>query len=696
MRYEIGQVIKQAQVMELIYGNSSRPKDILGRHYVKDGQVIAAWHPDAVRMEVINEKGEVFPMDSVERKPVFAVYLPEKRPFLYRIRMTFQDGNTFTSYDPYSFPCQITEKEEVSFLRGEWLDAHRKIGSHKMTLHGVSGTYFAVWAPAAKRVSVVGDFNFWNGMSCPMNRLEDSGIFELFLPDIGEEQLYKFEIKTASGSVSQKADPYAYQEEGFLGHASKIIDINKFQWEDQVWMRNRKYNRMKRQPLAICNVRDGKNLNSDQLFAEDFSHVLFSRCVGLREEKKQNREKMGLCRASYCGGSADGFRQVIQKTHQNGMGVFMEITPGYYSVGEGGMEQFDGTSLFGYSDERIGMDERRGMRRFCFQKPEVVSLVLSSLLFWIREYHVDGLLLEGITDMVAPETNISNNLDAGLRRDIDRASQANREFLRKLVDAVHREDISVILVADEKGKDPCSSQKLFSMEQGFDYYWNYSVRENMNRFLASEEWMKQGEYYRLTTPLQRPGLEESLLVLNPENFSESDKNWIDNLSRDDYDKILAEAKMSAAWLVGVPGRKVFMQQILTESMRLCLHSLFHIYRNHAALYESGDQAGTFEWINCVDAPSSVVSFIRKSVSGGDLLLFISNFSSRAWDRWQVGVPKYGEYKLLFNSDAKEYGGEGRYDQKSAISMREAWDLCPNSIQVSLPPRSTLIFGYQRL
>lgn len=696
MRYEIGKVIKQDQVMALIYGNSSTPKEILGRHYVDDGQVIAAWHPDAVRMEVINEKGEVFPMDSVERKPVFAVYLPEKRPFLYQIRMTFQDGNTFTSYDPYSFPCQITEREEASFLRGEWLDAHKKMGSHRVTIHGVSGTYFAVWAPAAKRVSVVGNFNFWNGMSCPMHRLKDSGIFELFLPDIEENQLYKYEIKTPDGSVSQRADPCAYLTEEASGNASKTMDIHAFQWEDQIWMRNRRYGRMKREPFTICNVREGQNLDSDQLFAEDFSHVLFSRCVGNQDGKKQNPDKMGLYRASYCGGSADGFRQAIQKAHQNGMGVFMEITPGYYSVGEGGMERFDGTSLYGYSDERISMDEQRGMRRFCFQKPEVVSLVLSSLLFWVREYHIDGFLLEGITDIIAPKINTSNNLDAGIRQEIDRASQAGREFLRKLVDAVHAEDISVILVADEKGENPCSSQPLFSMEQGFDYYWNYSVRENMNCFLAAEEWRKQGEYYRLTTPLQRPGLEESLLVLNPENFSETGENRIDNFSGYDYDRLLAEAKISAAWLSGVPGRKVFMRESLTEEMRLCLHRLLHIYRNHPALYECGDHEGTFEWVNCVDAPSSVVSFIRKSASGGDLLLFLSNFSGRTWDHWQVGVPKYGEYELLFNSDAKEYGGEGRHVPQKVLSMRKAWDLRENSIQVSLPPRTTLIFGYRRL
>ena len=195
MRFEVGAIMRRDQVMELVFGNSSSPFDILGRHMVKGGQVISAYHPDAVSMEVIDDQGRRFPMDQIERQPVFAAFFAEDKAFDYQIRMDFADGNSFLSPDPYSFPGRISRREEERLLEGKWHDAYQKLGCHPCRSRGVEGMYFALWAPFARRVSVVGDFNFWNGMIYPMQRLDDSGIFELFIPGISRGQYYKFEIK---------------------------------------------------------------------------------------------------------------------------------------------------------------------------------------------------------------------------------------------------------------------------------------------------------------------------------------------------------------------------------------------------------------------------------------------------------------------------------------------------------------------
>ena len=195
MRYEISEVVKKDQVMELVFGNCSKPKDLLGRHFILQGQVISAYHPDAVKMEVISEDGEHYPMDTVERQPVFSLFLPHKRPFSYQIHMTFHDGNTYISSDPYSYEGLITEEEEKLFSKGNWTEVYHKMGCHKVKLGNTEGMYFAVWAPGARRVSVVGDFNYWNGMLYPMHKMENSDIFELFIPGLSCGQFYKFEIK---------------------------------------------------------------------------------------------------------------------------------------------------------------------------------------------------------------------------------------------------------------------------------------------------------------------------------------------------------------------------------------------------------------------------------------------------------------------------------------------------------------------
>ena len=217
MRYEISEVVKKDQVMELVFGNCSKPKDLLGRHFILQGQVISAYHPDAVKMEVISEDGERYPMDTVERQPVFSLFLPHKRPFSYQIHMTFHDGNTYISSDPYSYEGLITEEEEKLFSKGNWTEVYHKTGCHKVKLGNTEGMYFAVWAPGARRVSVVGDFNYWNGMLYPMHKMENSDIFELFIPGLSCGQFYKFEIKNVQGDIIQMVDPYAVMnEEMFL------------------------------------------------------------------------------------------------------------------------------------------------------------------------------------------------------------------------------------------------------------------------------------------------------------------------------------------------------------------------------------------------------------------------------------------------------------------------------------------------
>lgn len=692
MRFEVSEIMKKDQVMDLVYGNSCAPKNVLGRHYVKNGQVISAYHPDAVSVEVIDEQGKIYEMDMVERQQVFVLYLPWRVPFSYKLKMTFRDGNTFTSYDPYSFPCQISEKEEENFLKGEWLKAYQKLGCHPACIGGVKGMYFAVWAPSARRVSVVGDFNFWNGLIYPMHRLEDSGIYELFLPGLTPDHSYKFEVKTMYGEVYQKVDPCGVFMEN---NTSKMLDIKAFAWEDATWMKNRKYKNVKDIPLAVCDVMDGSGMGTEELFQGDFTHILFSQNVGDREKERGYTPSQGLYYVPYCGGSPDRFREMINEAHQHNVGVLMEISPEYYCREDSDLKKFDGTSLYGFADDRVGVDEKRGMRRFFLGRPEVANYIFSSLLFWMREYHIDGFVFEGITSIISPMEDESMELNACGFEELGAVARENRAFLRKMIAVIRKSEINILVIADEKAEEVNRENELFSIQNQFDYVWNYSVKRSMDAYLFCGEEDRRKEHFRITFPLQKAGLENSLLLLNPSLREDFPDSLIDNPFFVDYDK-LAQEKMSAAYLLGVPGRKVWTEGKAHESVRAYVRSLLRIYRKYPALHEYDIEEASFEWINGVDAQSSVVSFIRKAPAGRCPLLFVSNFSREEKGSYQIGVPKYGRYVLISSSDAAMYGGRGRYEKQCPAALRERCDFRPYSIYVSLPPITTLIFEYAPL
>ena len=565
MRFEISEVITQDQVMNLVYGNNSTPKHILGRHYLKEGQVIAAYHPYTESIELIKDDGTAFQMDRIERQPVYAIYFQDRTPFHYVLKMTFPDGNTFTTEDPYSFPCQITDQDEELFLNGEWTDAYRKIGCQRMVLNGTEGMYFAVWAPAATRVSIVGDFNYWNGLIYPMNKLEKSGIFELFIPGLSSGSCYKYEIKTLQGNIMQKADPFEYMKEEGDGNASKIIDIDSFPWTDSGWMRSRGYRYTRELPLAVCCVGNGDCLPEEDVLDGNFTHILFGNCGKETDDTAEYGHTSLLC-PPYCGNDADSFRSMIDFAHRKGIGVLMEICPGFFSREGDGNEFFDGSLLYGYSDRRIGYDRKKQMWRYCFAKPEVRSLVLSSLNFWYHHFHIDGFVFTGIDDMVSPDVDIFNKIDikTNLGSDVEVAREVlelphhNIDFLNSALQTLHSQDISVLLIGEFSPILP--SRKNESLSQNFDYFLDHSVGDNIKTYLAHESTTRWKEHYRLVSPLQNQKLESSLVLLNPLNgqAAECEGGHTGAISRSQYQYDPAWLRMAAAFLLGIPGGKIWM------------------------------------------------------------------------------------------------------------------------------------------
>lgn len=634
MRYEISEVVKKDQVMELVFGNCSKPKDLLGRHFILQGQVISAYHPDAVKMEVISEDGERYPMDTVERQPVFSLFLPHKRPFSYQIHMTFHDGNTYISSDPYSYEGLITEEEEKLFSKGNWTEVYHKMGCHKVKLGNTEGMYFAVWAPGARRVSVVGDFNYWNGMLYPMHKMENSDIFELFIPGLSCGQFYKFEIKNVQGDIIQMVDPYAVMNEEKENGASRMFDLGRFRWEDSRWLSKRYHGNVFKIPMSVCEVRISELDSPDEKVQEivqdmGHTHILLR---GTPERAKLGVER-GFFEPAFYGNTPDTMRFFVNRSHKRNIGVMLEISPEYLT---------------------------RAVHLFEKKHPQAVNYLLANILFWIKEYHIDGFVFRGL-------------------------SENSSDFLEKAKEVIKKEDNSVLFIGEEiKGKQT---------RDFFDFEWNMELKAGVEEYLGTDFEKRQGKYFCLSQPLMKGDFSNTLLLLNKEKNNLFDESLIDKKPSCDYDK-LTGVRMSYGYLMGVPGRKAWdLHSHENISSQEYVKSLIRIYQEYPALYEYDPLRASFEWINGMDAESSVLRFMRKSSSGRDNLLFICNFGTEEKENCQVGVPKAGKYTMISNSDAVEFGGEGRDEHQEVQAVSECWDLRPYSIKISVPPLATLIFKF---
>lgn len=580
MRYEISEVVKKDQVMELVFGNCSKPKDLLGRHFILQGQVISAYHPDAVKMEVISEDGERYPMDTVERQPVFSLFLPHKRPFSYQIHMTFHDGNTYISSDPYSYEGLITEEEEKLFSKGNWTEVYHKMGCHKVKLGNTEGMYFAVWAPGARRVSVVGDFNYWNGMLYPMHKMENSDIFELFIPGLSCGQFYKFEIKNVQGDIIQMVDPYAVMNEEKENGASRMFDLGRFRWEDSRWLSKRYHGNVFKIPMSVCEVRISELDSPDEKVQEivqdmGHTHILLR---GTPERAKLGVER-GFFEPAFYGNTPDTMRFFVNRSHKRNIGVMLEISPEYLT---------------------------RAVHLFEKKHPQAVNYLLANILFWIKEYHIDGFVFRGL-------------------------SENSSDFLEKAKEVIKKEDNSVLFIGEEiKGKQT---------RDFFDFEWNMELKAGVEEYLGTDFEKRQGKYFCLSQPLMKGDFSNTLLLLNKEKNNLFDESLIDKKPSCDYDK-LTGVRMSYGYLMGVPGRKAWdLHSHENISSQEYVKSLIRIYQEYPALYEYDPLRASFEWINGMDAESSVLRFMRKSPSGRDNLLFICNFGTEEKENCQVGVPK---------------------------------------------------------
>ena len=617
--------------------------------------------------------------------------------------------------------------------QGTHYDVYKKLGAHPEKRRGKEGVYFAVWAPNAEKVSVIGTFNDWQEEANEMKRLEPMGVYELFVPGAAEGDMYKFYIETPDGRKLYKADPYANYAELRPGTASRVADINKIKWTDDKWMEKRSACKdVHSQPMAIYEVHPGSWMRHPGRDDEGFytyRELAEKLASYVKEMGYTHVEMMGISEYPFDGswgyqvtgyyaptsryGTPEDFAYFVNYMHKNNIGVILDWVPAHFPKDAHGLAEFDGTCLYEYADPRKGEHPDWGTKIFDYGKTEVKNFLIGSALMWIEHYHIDGLRVDAVASMlyldygkqdgqwVANEFGGNKNLEA-------------IEFFKHINTLILGRNPGVVMIAEESTAWPRVTGGVEEEGLNFSFKWNMGWMHDFLDYMKLDPYFRKDNHNKMTFAMSYNSSEHYILVLSHDEVVHLKCSMINKMPGEGKDKF-ANLKAGYGFMMGHPGKKLlFMGQefgqlrewseereldwfLLEEpqhrQLQTYVKDLLHIYRKYPAMYEADTDWSNFEWINADDNTRSVFSFVRKSANGKKNLLYICNFTPMAWDDYRVGVPLKKQYKLIFNSDDKKYGGEGTERPLTYKAVKKECDNQPYSFAYPLPPYGVAVFQY---
>lgn len=627
---------------------------------------------------------------------------------------------------------EIGELDQYLFGQGTHYEIYKKLGAHLVNDGKNDGTYFAVWAPHAKSVSVIGEFNNWDSKACPMERNDPLGIYTAFVPEAKKGDLYKFCIETFSGSFIDKADPFANSAEMRPGTASRITDISNLKWSDGKWMEHRKTWDHHKEPMAIYEAHigswkrhPGEDYKGFYTYRE-FAHEAVSY---LKEMGYTHIELMGIAEYPFDGswgyqvtgyfaptaryGTPEDFAYMINYFHKNKIGVILDWVPAHFPRDAHGLADFDGTPVYEYADPRKGEHPDWGTKVFDYGKNEVKNFLISNALFWVEHFHIDGLRVDAVASMlyldygrqdgqwVANKYGGNQNLEA-------------IEFFRHMNSVVLRRNPGVVTIAEESTAWPMVTGKAKDGGLGFSMKWNMGWMHDFTEYMKLDPYFRKGAHNLMTFASSYAYSENYILVLSHDEVVHLKCSMLNKMPGLGFDKF-ANLKVGYAFMMGHPGKKLlFMGQefaqlrewseareldwyLLKEEEHQAIQNfykdLLHLYRKNKALYEEDCSPEGFEWVNADDGYRSVYSFIRHSKDNKKNLLFVCNFTPMEWEDYRVGVSRRKQYKLILNSDEPQYGGKGEERPKVYKPEKQECDGRPYSIPYKLPPYGVAVFEF---
>lgn len=735
-------ILSDQQINAIVNCTLKDPFSVLGMHREPKGISVRVFYPDAREIEVcnLNTSKSLGKMDKINENGLFTILFPTRKKFFkYSLKIMRDYANEENIIDPYSFLPIMNETDRYLLNEGNYHHVYEQLGSHVCDIEGINGTVFAVWAPNAKRVSLVGNFNNWDGRCHPMRLLGNSGIWELFVPRINEGEVYKFEVKQGgAGEVVLKTDPCGYSQEPFPHHGSIICNIDTFEWSDKKWIEERVKSDLLNRPLSIYEVHlgswrktgsdeDGDYLHyrdiakqlADYVIENGFTHIELLPVQEHPYVPSWGYQVGGFYAVNHRFGTPSDFQYMVDYMHSRGIGVILDWVSGHFPKDMYGLVQFDGTCLYEHQDPREGEHEDWGTLIFNHGRHEVRNFLTSNALFWLDKFHIDGLRVDAVASMLY--RNYSRKDGAWLPNKYGGVENLEAvEFLQSVNHLIHDKYPGVFTIAEESTSWPNVSRSTSSGGLGFTYKWNMGWMHDILNYFSKDPIYRKDHHDQLTFGLWYAFTENFILVLSHDEVVHGKRSLLEKMPGDDWQKF-ANLRSLLSYMYGHPGKKLIFQGgefgmrnewyekrsidwHLVEEGDAAFHhqglmkmmcDLNRIYKDESALWECDFTHDGFSWIDIEDSDNSVVSFIRHGKEWHNFLVFVCNFTPVVRKCYQVGVPHGGFYMEIFNSDIQEYGGAGYGNLGGVNANMESWQNRPYSISITLPPLSVTIFKWKR-
>jgi 1,4-alpha-glucan branching enzyme len=688
------------------------PHHVLGAHPSDGGVVVRAFRPAARR--VLARPDGIEPIALEQRHPAGlfeGVVDGAELPMRYELEVSYPDGNTFTLLDPYSFPPTFGELDLHLAGEGRHEDIYERLGAHVRELEGVTGTAFAVWAPSARAVSVVGDFNSWDGRLNPMRSLGASGIWEIFLPGVEEGVAYKFEILAQSGEIRMKADPFAFQTQ-VPPRTDSVVHRSRYRWKDSDWKRESPHEK----PISIYEVHLGSWRRSltyaelaDQLAAYvtdmGFTHVELLPVMEHPFSGSWGYQVSGYFAPTARYGRPDDFRAFVDRLHQAGIGVILDWVPAHFPRDDWALARFDGTALYEHEDPRRGSHPEWGTLIFNYGRNEVRNFLLASALFWPREYHVDGLRVDAVASMLYLDYSRAEGAwvpnEYGGNEDLDAV-----RFLKEFNEVIHRREPGILSVAEESTAWPGVSRPTYLGGLGFGFKWNMGWMHDTLDYFGRDPIYRRYHHHELTFSLMYAFTENFVLPLSHDEVVHGKGSLYGKMAGDRWQK-LANLRALYAYMWAHPGKKLLfmggelaqeaewshersldwhlLEQREHAGVQALVRDLNRVLRSEPALYERDFDPAGFWWLEANDANGNVLAFARASKNAERVLVCAANLSPTPRFGYRLGLPRSGRWREAVNTDSGFYGGSDNGNLGGIEAEPIAWHEQPFSAEVTLPP-----------
>ncbi len=722
-------LLSKEEMEAVINGDHGNVFAVLGIHRNKGSKesFIRAYLPMSSSIEVLSRDGSSRGMmTKLDDRGFYQIDLGVTEDYDYKFRITNDKGAIYDAEDTYRFTPTLGDMDIYLLAEGNHLDMYKKLGAHVMEKEGIKGVAFAVWAPNAKRVSVVGAFNNWDGRVDVMRKHPSCGVWDIFIPGIGEGEIYKYEIKTNSNNIFLKADPVAFYSERRPNTASVVYDLNHYEWHDNDWMNYRsEYNSLDK-PMSIYEVHLGswrrKNGNEYLTYREladhlipyvqnmGFTHVEFLPLAEHPLDASWGYQIIGMFAPTSRFGTPDDLRYMIDKFHQAGISVIMDWVPAHFPKDAHGLNEFDGTHLYEHADPRKGEHNDWGTKIYNYGRSEVANFLCCSALFWLKEFHIDGLRVDAVASMLYLDYSrkagewIPNQY--GGNENIEAIS-----FLRRMNELAYSQVNGAVTVAEESTAWPMVSRPTSMGGLGFGYKWNMGWMNDTLRYISHEPIHRKYHHGMLTFGLLYAFNENFILPISHDEVVHGKGSMLSKMPGDEWQKF-ANLRAYYGFMYTHPGKKLLfmgcefgqdyewnseeglrwflLDHPMYRGLQNCVRDLNLMYKGNPCMYQQDFDYRGFEWLDHSNADDSVISYIRRGYNYNDFMIVVCNFTPVVRHNYRIGVPEGGDYQEIFNSDDVNYWGSGVKNDGVIHSDNQECNYKPFSINITLPPLSTII------